>query len=172
MSKYLIFETERLWLRPTLEEDTQLIMDVFNTPGALEYIGDRNIRTREDAMTFIAERTLRQLRKKTFANYTLIEKRSGAKVGVCGLYDRPGIPYVDLGYALLPEYERRGFAAEASRRLMEAARDEFGLTELAAFTHPENTRSQKTLDNLGFEYVKQVEPAGFDGPSLLYVHKF
>lgn len=42
MKTYLTFETERLFLRPTCEEDVPFILELLNTPKALQYVGDRN----------------------------------------------------------------------------------------------------------------------------------
>jgi ribosomal-protein-alanine N-acetyltransferase len=168
MSKYLQFESDRLWLRPTSEEDADFIVAVFNTPGALKYIGDRNIHTCEDALSFIRSRTLKQLRERGYANYTLVEKESGAKVGVCGLYARLGLENVDLGYAMLPEFERRGFASEAGQRLMQAAKEDFDLHVLDAITHPHNVASMALLEKLGFDNLGEISLEGYDGPSVLF----
>lgn len=43
---------------------------------------------------------------------TVIRKLDNVKIGTCGLYDREGIDGVDIGFAFLPEYEKKGFAFE------------------------------------------------------------
>lgn len=168
MNSYLFFETERLWVRPTTEEDADFIVAVFNTEGALRFIGDRQIRTREDALGFIKNRTLKQLAEVRFANYTVVEKETGAKIGVAGLYKRPGLELVDLGYALLPEYEGQGFAFESANALKEAAFSHFECNALCAITHPENSASARLLDKLGFHKIDQRELPGVDGVSDYY----
>lgn len=167
-NKYLFFETERLWVRPTTEEDADFIVAVFNTEGALRFIGDRQIRTKEDALGFIKNRTLKQLAELGFANYTVIEKDGGAKVGVAGLYKRPGLELVDLGYALLPDFEGKGYAFESSNALKEAAFEHFGLDRLCAITHPENAASARLLEKLGFQKVDQRQLPGVEGVSDYY----
>lgn len=165
---YLFFESDRLFIRPTTEEDAELILSVFNTSGALTYIGDRNIHNLKDAIAFIQSRTLKQLRERGFANYTLLVKESGTKVGVCGLYARPGLEHVDLGYALLQEHEGRGYATEACETLMSAAKEVFHLPALDAITHPENERSQRLLRKLGFDEMGPIALDGYAGESVLY----
>lgn len=168
MNKFLMFATDRLWLRPTLEEDADFIVEVFNTPGALRFIGDRDINSKEQAQEFIFNRPLVQLEKLGYSNYTIVERVTGAKVGVAGLYERPYLDYADMGYALLPDYEGKGYAREASRRLLVAAQEDFELDTVCAITHPENHKSSALLLDLGFRQVDEVELPDIKGTSLYF----
>lgn len=163
-----MFESERLWLRPTTQEDAQFIVEVFNTPGALRFIGDRHIRTPEDAVHFLESRSLAQLEEHGYGNFTLVEKGTGTKVGVAGIYHRPGLELPDLGYALLPNFERKGYAFEAAQTLMEHCPTAFGLSELCAITHPENVRSGALLKKLGFHFIDERTLEGKSGSSHFY----
>ena len=44
-----ILETERLILRQFTTGDSKFIVELLNSPGWIEYIGDRNIKTEEQA---------------------------------------------------------------------------------------------------------------------------
>ena len=165
MSSYLSFESDRLYLRPTTEEDAALVLAILTAPKALKFIGDRNLYSEEDAREYIRSRALPQLRERGYANYTLVTKETGTKVGVCGLYVRPDLELIDLGYALHPDHEGQGYAREASKRIMQAAKERFGQLKLSAITHGENTASIKVLEALGFAHLGQKTVAGYDGPS-------
>jgi len=165
MSSYLSFESDRLYLRPTTEEDAALVLAILTAPKALKFIGDRNLYSEEDAREYIRQRALPQLRERGYANYTLVTKESGTKVGVCGLYVRPDLELIDLGYALHPDHEGQGYAREASKRIMQGAKERFGQLKLSAITHGENTASIKVLEALGFTHLGQKAVAGYDGPS-------
>ena len=165
MSSYLSFESDRLYLRPTTEEDAALVLAILTAPKALKFIGDRNLYSEEDAREYIRSRALPQLRERGYANYTLVTKETGTKVGVCGLYVRPDLELIDLGYALHPDHEGQGYAREASKRIMQAAKERFGQLKLSAITHGENTASIKVLEALGFRHLGQKTVAGYDGPS-------
>ena len=165
MSSYLSFESDRLYLRPTTEEDAALVLAILTAPKALKFIGDRNLHNEEDAREYIRQRALTQLRERGYANYTLVTKETGTKVGVCGLYVRPDLELIDLGYALHPNHEGQGYAREASKRIMQAAKERFGQLKLSAITHGENTASIKVLEALGFTHLGQKTVAGYDGPS-------
>ena len=164
-NKYLSFESERLYLRPTTEEDAALIFEIFTQEKAIRFIGDRNFLNQDDACEYIRARTLKQLHELGYGNYTLILKSTGQKVGVTGLFVPPGLTIIDLGYALLPSYEGNGYAREASRRLMQAAKEDFAQEKLSAITHPENTVSITLLKDLGFKHFGLKSIEGYDDPS-------
>ena len=147
---YQTFETERLIIRPTLEKDVEFIFKLLNTQKWIKYIGDRNIKTIEDARNHIKIKMLPQLKKLGYSSFTLITKENNQKIGVCGLYDREGLEGVDLGFALLPNFEKKGFSFEAANRIKKAAFNEFGIDTLQAITTEDNIASQKLLKKLGF----------------------
>ena len=148
-SPYQGFETERLILKPTSEEDAEFLLELVNTPKWLQYIGDRNVRTIEDAKEYIKVRILPQFQRLGYANYTIIRKSDLAKMGTCGLYDREGLKGIDIGFAFLPQYEKKGYAFESADKLKQIAFAEFGIPEINAITSKGNLSSQKLLEKLG-----------------------
>ena len=85
------FETQRLFIRPTSEEDADLIFQLMNAPKFLKFVGDRRIYSIPDALKYIQTNMLPQLYNLGYSNYSLIEKISGDKIGICGIYDRDGL---------------------------------------------------------------------------------
>lgn len=156
MNKYLSFETERLLLRPTSEDDAELILNLLNTPKWLEFIGDRNVHSKEEAIHYIQTKMKPQLVKLGFSNYTIIRKHDHLKIGVCGLYQRHGLDGIDIGFALLANYEGKGYAYEAASRIKKAAKEEFKLTHLNAITTKENFASRKLIEKLGLNFKQTV----------------
>ena len=148
---YKEFETNRLFLRPTLEQDAELIYQLMNTSKFIKYVGDRNINSIEDAEKYIRTKMLPQLRSDGYSSYSLITKTDGEKIGTCGLYNRAGIDGVDIGFGLLPQYEKLGYAYESSHRLMKAAFEEFEIEEVKAITSKANISSQRLLEKLGLK---------------------
>lgn len=165
---YKSFETERLILRPTSEQDSEFIFELLNSPKWLKYIGDRNIKTVENAKDYIKEKITPQLERLGYSNYTVIRKQDHQKIGTCGLYDRPGLEGIDIGYAFLPEYENNGFAFESSNRLKEAAFNELGIKTISAITTKENTSSQKLLEKLGLKLTGTTQIPNDNEELLLY----
>ena len=150
---YSEFESERLLIRPTSEEDSSLIYQVLNTPKFIKYVGDRKIRSVRDAEQYIQEKMLPQLKALGYSSYTLITKNEGVKIGVCGLYDRKGVDGIDIGFGLLPQYEGFGYAYESAGKLLHAAFQDFNLQEIKGITSKDNIASQKLLEKLGLRLV-------------------
>ncbi|MBU2951573.1 GNAT family N-acetyltransferase [Tamlana agarivorans] len=149
MSQYKIFETERLILKPVSEEDAKFILELFNTPKWIAYIGDRNVKTIGDAKNYIREKMLPQLHSLGYSNYILTQKEDSSKIGTCGLYDREGLDGIDIGFAFLPQYEKKGVAYESANKLKHIGFSEIGLTRINAITRKDNMSSQKLLKKLG-----------------------
>lgn len=162
------FETDRLFLTPTTTEDAALILEVFNTPKWLEFIGDRNLKNIQDAEVYIENKIVPQIQKKGFGNYTVTRKFDDAKIGFCGLYDREGLEGIDIGFAFLPKYEKKGYGFESANILKEAAFTAFNLTEISAITSEKNTGSQKLLMKLGLQFEKKIKLTEDTEEVLLY----
>ena len=94
---------------------------------------------------------LPQLIRLGYSTYTLLRKVDNCKIGTCGLYGRDGLEGLDIGFALLPEYEMKGYAFESANKLKNVAFNEFGLTEIYAITEKDNISSQKLLEKLGLK---------------------
>lgn len=168
MSNYRSFETERLLLKPSTEDDAAFVLELLNTPKWLQYIGDRKVHTLEAAKEYIQNRILPQYERLGYGNYTVTRKADGAKLGNCGLYDREGLEGIDIGFAFLPAYEGQGYALESATEIKRVAIEVFGLTHIGAITVKENTASQKLLKKLGLRYLKTVQLPNSDEELLYY----
>lgn len=171
MCDYKSFETDRLLLRPVSVKDAAFILELLNTTKWLKYIGDRDVRSLDDAIEYIETKMIPQLKRLGYSNYTLIRKSDGAKIGTCGLYDREGLEGIDIGFALLPEYERNGYGLESARKLKNVAFDEFGITEIKAITSKENSSSKRLLEKLGLKFIGNVGLAIHDDDENLLLYE-
>ncbi len=167
--KPISFETERLFITPTSVDDASFMLELLNSPTWLKYIGDRNVYNLKDAKEYIKSKITPQLVKHGFSNYTITRKSDKTKVGAVGLYDRPGLEGIDIGFALLPEYERKGYAHEAATKIMDAAHNVFNIKIVKAITTKENISSQKLLEKLGLRYVDTIRIPNDDEDLLLYM---
>ncbi len=156
MTNLLEFETERLRLLPLTKADAPHLLELMNTPKWLKNIGDRNVHSIADAETYIKEKITPQFDRLGFGNYKVIRKADGQFLGNCGLYDRPGLEGVDIGFAFLPDFEKKGYAYEASVKMRDAGFNRFGIKTISAITLPSNLASQKLLEKLGLVFIKMI----------------
>ncbi len=150
------YETQRLILRPAALEDADFFLKLYNMPSFIQYIGDRNIRTKEDAEQYIQNRFLPQIERLGFGNYVVILKETGEKIGAVGIFEREGLDVLDIGFSFFSEFEGKGFAYESASKMKEAAASDFGITKLSAITSDDNLSSQKLIEKLGLKFQKYV----------------
>ncbi len=158
----LIGETVRLEIRVVAMDDAPFFLRLLNDPDFLRYIGDRGVRTLEDAQRQIAERYLAHFAIHGFGPYVVRLRATGEPIGIVTLIKRDWLKHADIGYALLPEYRGRGLAEEATRALIDYARTAFGLSDFAAIADPGNLRSESLLARLGFRFDRLLRPPDED----------
>ncbi|MBC6996209.1 GNAT family N-acetyltransferase [Neolewinella lacunae] len=141
--------TERLRFRRCTVDDAEFILALVNSPGWLQYIGDRGVYTVEEAKDYLLNRIFPAYEHVGGGPQVLVRRSDGALLGTVGVYKRPELESPDFGFALLPEYHRQGYAYEASLACLDYARA-VGHTELLAITLPENAASNGLLQKLGF----------------------
>lgn len=152
MTTYL--ETDRLILRQLTAEDTQFIISLVNSPGWLQYIGDRNIHTDEEAKTYIENGPVKSYEKNGFGLCAVVLKSSNLPIGMCGIIWRNTLDAPDIGFAFLPEYLGKGYGYEVASATLAYAKDVLKLPVILAITVAYNTPSIKLLEKIGLKYVK------------------
>jgi RimJ/RimL family protein N-acetyltransferase len=151
-----ILETERLILRRLSIEDAAFILALVNEPSWLRFIGDKGVRTIEDARNYILKGPVESYERFGFGLYLTELKGEATPIGICGLLKRESLNDVDLGFAFLPQFWRQGFAYESASAVMAYGKTALGLTRLVALTSPDNDGSIGLLEKLGFTYVQMV----------------
>jgi RimJ/RimL family protein N-acetyltransferase len=157
-----ILETDRLILRQFSTEDAAFILGLVNEPSFIQNIGDRGVRTLEDARAYILRIAISSYEKNGFGLYLVELKDSGQAIGMCGLIKRDGLADVDIGYAFLPRFWLKGYAVEAAAAVKDFARDALGLKRLVAITDPANQGSIRVLEKIGLKYEKMVRLSADD----------
>ena len=164
----MIIETERLVLQPMKIEDADLILELYNSPNFIKFIGDRNIRSIQDAERYIVNKFLPQLERLGYGNFLIKLKSNGKKIGGVGIFEREGLEIHDIGFSFLPDFEGKGYGFEASSELLKIAFAEFGLKKISAITIKENIASQKLIEKLGLQYQSIVRLPNEDEDLLYY----
>ena len=160
--------SERLRLRWLNADDAPFILRLVNDPDWIRFIGDRDIRTPEDAAAYIERSFLAMYRSLGFGLYLAELRDDGTPVGICGLIKRDSLEDVDIGFAFLPEYRGRGYGYEAASATLLHARRDLGLTRVVAITTGDNEPSARLLERLGMRHEGMV--AGHDGESPLRLY--
>ena len=157
-----ILKTERLHLRQFSADDAEFILQLVNEPSFIQNIGDRGVRTLEDARAYILNGPVASYAKNDFGLYLVMLKETKESIGMCGLIKRDTLDDVDIGYAFLPKFWGRGYAVEAAQAVKNYAKDVIGLKRLVAITNPDNEGSIRVLEKIGLRFERMVRLSADD----------
>ena len=163
-----ILETERLILREIVERDAEFIHDLLNQPSFVKYIGNRNVHSVEAAREFIENRYRQSYREHGFGLYTVELKENSASIGICGFVKRETLPDADIGFAFLPQFERKGYAFESAAAVMKYGRDVLNIGRVLAITTIDNESSGRLLEKLGFRFERLIKQPPSDEELKLF----
>lgn len=164
----IVAETSRLIISQFTIDDAPFYLELLNTPKWIKYIGDRNLKTIEDAKKYLQETTLPIYKKQDYGFYKVSLKENNIPIGTCGLIKREKLEHTDIGFAFLPDYESKGFGYESSKAILELAKSKFKLKTVFGITLEQNINSIKLLEKLGLIYEKKIKPFEDDKELLLF----
>lgn len=150
----MILETERLVLRKLSVSDAEFILVLLNEPSFLRYIGDKGVRTLEDARQYILTGPMDSYERNGFGLYLVALKDSELPIGISGLVKRPTLPDADIGFAFLPAYWSKGYAVESAFAVLAYAKNVLKLNRLLGITSPDNQSSIKVLEKIGLRFER------------------
>jgi len=151
-----VLETERLVLKQLADCDADFIRGLLNEPSFLRYIGDRGVRTTDDARRYIQDGPVASYARYGFGLLRVALKAGDTPIGICGVLKRDTLPEPDLGISLLPAWWSKGYAHEAASAVMDHARGPLSLGRILAITSVDNESSIKLLGKLGFRFERMI----------------
>jgi ribosomal-protein-alanine N-acetyltransferase len=144
------FLTDRLWLTSLAESDDEFMCELLNTKGWLQFIGDRKVHSKEEAVQYI-----KKVRATKTIRYWVARLRElQTPLGIISFVKRDYLEHFDIGFAFLPQHGGKGYAFEAAREVLNKLMQD-NATVLAT-TLPENEKSIVLLEKLGFVLKEKV----------------
>lgn len=147
-------ETARLVIEHLTTADAEFILALLNDEAFIANVGDKQVRTKEQAIQYLEDVLIRSYRQYGFGSYKVCEKSTGELIGTCGLLKRENLPDADIGYAFLPTARGKGYGFEASKRVLQHAVEDFGLRRIVALIAPHNRGSIRLVEKLGLSYER------------------
>lgn len=163
-----MLETERLTIRRITLDDAAFMIETLNDPGFLANIGDRGVRTIDDAETYIGDRILSSYEANGFGMFRVALKDNDEGIGTVGFVRREGLDGPDLGFAFMEAHTGQGYGYEAASALLDWGRETLGLPPLLAITAPDNHASAALLVKLGFRETGRIVLPTHGGESRLF----
>ena len=153
------------WLQPG---DEELLLAVWNDPAFIRNVGDRGIRTIEQATEAMAGGPLKLYENYGYGPFRVALADSDEPIGICGLFRRDNLEDPDIGFGLLPAHCGKGLAYEAAAAVSEHAQNSLGLDRMIAIVSPGNEPSIGLIRKLGLNFEKMLLMPGDDEEVCLY----
>lgn len=161
-----IVATKRLLLREFTLSDASFILKLVNTPSWLTFIGDRNVHTIPEAEQFLNNSLLKSYGDNGYGLWMVELIENNIPIGMCGLVNRESLEDIDIGFALLPEHEKKGFAFEAAEATINYAENTLKIDRIVGITNADNTSSIALLNKLGLYFEKELQLSEYDNVQL------
>lgn len=156
---------EAAWMPPTMIETPRLLLRPFvlsDAAVAYEWLGDavvmRYTPSGPDAsLQQTTERIVNYQRHHAangFSKWVIVDRQTQRAIGDSGLLLMPESGDIELGFRLARPWWGKGLATEASRGWVRTAFEDFRLSRLTAFAHPENRASLRVLAKVGFSHER------------------
>jgi RimJ/RimL family protein N-acetyltransferase len=164
----MIIETPRLALRLLNENDADMIIELLNEEAFINNIGDKQVRTKQDALNYINNGPLAMQRDFGFSLYCCVDKVDGQTIGLSGMIKRMGIEHPEVGFAFLGKYCRLGYGFESADAVITHATKHLGIKHLQAICNPDNNASVALLTRLDFSFNKNINLEESDKVVMLF----
>lgn len=144
--------TERLLLRPWVEEDAQSLYEYAKDPDIGPSAGWPPIQSVENGRHII--QTVLSMPE----SYAICEKEKGTAIGAIALKQKGYTDMTDredeceLGYWVGKPFWGRGYVPEAAEELLRYAFENLGMRAVWCGYYEENVKSKRVQEKLGFEY--------------------
>ncbi len=152
-----VIETDRLILRKLTIEDAGFMLDLLNQPSFIQFIGDRGVRTLEDAKNYILKGPVSSYERFGFGLYLTLLKDGEVPIGICGLVKRETLQDIDIGFAFLPQYWLKGYAFESASAVLAYARDTLGMERIVGIATSDNQGSIRVLEKIGLRFEQMIK---------------
>ncbi len=151
-----VLQTSRLTLRYFCPDDAKFVVKLLNEPSFIEYIGDKGVRTVEEAKEYLRNGPMDSHERYGYGLNMVELNETGEPIGMCGLVRRDNLDDADIGYAFLEQHWSKGYARESAEAVLQHARDSLGLDRIVAIVTPDNHSSIKLLQKIGLTFERVI----------------
>ena len=167
-----MLETDRLILRDLQESDLPALIALNQDPEVMQYF-PKPYSQAESLRLYQGIQD--EVKAYGYSLWAVEEKSSQEFIGLVGLHHSDlrifaGKEAVEIGWRLRKEFWNRGYATEAAQACLDFAFQQAGLSEVYSFTSLLNIPSQKVMQKLGMEFVKEFDNEKVPVDSPLYRH--
>jgi RimJ/RimL family protein N-acetyltransferase len=146
----MLIGTERLVLRRFRASDAETLAAYRSDPEVARYQSWTAPVTVEQARVIVASLAAGDPDRPGWFQYAIERASDRAHIGDVGVDLHANRRQADIGFTLAPAYQRRGYAAEAVRAVLDHLFRVRGLHKVSAEVDARNTPSARVLERVGF----------------------
>lgn len=164
----IVIETERLILRKFTLDDAAFMLELLNTSAWLRFIGDRGVRTIEEAEQYLLNGNIKSYQEYGFGFYVVVVKETNESIGICGIKKREELDDIDIGFGFFPQFVGKGYGYEAASATLDYAINILKIKRIVAIVDPENAASISLIKKIGLQFEKMVQLSRKDIELMLF----
>lgn len=152
---WTILTTERCVVRELELSDLDKLFELYENPKLTEYM--EGLYPYEEEKVYQKSYIECMYRFFGYGMWLVFEKKTGKLIGRAGIEHREELNgELELGYAIHPDYQRKGYATEVCRAIIEYAFCELDFEEICCLIEKENLASIHFAEQLGFHFQKEM----------------
>lgn len=167
-----VLQTERLVLSRLSYADCEFIVELVNEPSFKRYIGDKKVRSHEDAQEYLRNGPVGSYARHGFGMFLVRDKSNNTPMGMCGLVKREEFDAPDVGFAFLQRFWANGYALESAIAVLEYGKNILQLPRIIAMVDPDNETSIRLVEKLGMSFASMVRMPGESQDINMYTTVF
>lgn len=166
-------DTGRLVLRPWHPQDQVHLNTILGDPSVMEF-SDRGVLGDAAQAAWLERAVSASVKDGLFGCRAIERKQDGRVIGYISLTSDPSRVKsgdAEIGFRLARHAWNKGYATEAARSLMEAARACRCTERVVAIVDPNNTRSLRVIAKLGMSRIAEFMLDGYEYPDDVYARE-
>lgn len=154
-----IIETPGFILRPATLQDVPDIYEYLSQEKVVQYLPFNAHKTINDTKKFVQVFFINNYKQGKVGNYAIYHKNDKKVIGNIGINNiRTKSKEGEVGICINPKYWGNDYSTELTVITLITGFELLDLDKLVALTYSENKYTPKSLNNLGFKYVKTYKP--------------
>ncbi len=149
-----LFLTERLEARRLTADDAVEMVSIFGDVESMRFVGDSQVLSEEECRQWVVDVTERNFIQRGYGLIAFFSKDGDEMVACGGVFHPDQQPEPELMYWVRREHWGKGYATEIVKRLVEYAKDDWGIGHMIATIHPDNLPSQRVIAKAGFHHAE------------------
>lgn len=149
---WIITETKRCIIREMTEQDLDAVYEVYAGKSITKYM-EGLYESREEELEYTRSYIQNAYTFWGYGTWVIERKRDGKIIGRVGFNLREGYEEPEIGFVIMEEEQRKGYALECCTAALKVGKEEYEFEKIQALVKEGNQASVNLCQKLGFRLV-------------------